>query len=127
MLLLEGKEWLIFWVVIMRNIRQTLIGFCVLVGAICSVSLVAEERLIKVMALSPKDNRAVVQLEEGKMQVLATGDKLNGAEILQILSDKLVLRNAQGEMVWLLKSKDQQPSEMKVFSTSWPKEEWPKQ
>lgn len=118
---------MIFWVVIMRNIRQTLIGFCVLVGAICSVSLVAEERLIKVMALSPKDNRAVVQLEEGKMQVLATGDKLNGAEILQILSDKLVLRNAQGEMVWLLKSKDQQPSEMKVFSTSWPKEEWPKQ
>lgn len=108
--------------------NRKLMGVLFVISAYITSSVVIAETLtIKVMALSPKDNRAVVQLEEGKMQVLSTGDKLNGAEILQILSDKLVLRNAQGEMVWLLKSKDQQPSEMKVFSTSWPKEEWPKQ
>lgn len=103
------------------------IGIAFVLVNMSSMNVFAGMQEIKIMALSPKDNRAVVQSEEGKMQVLSTGDKLNGAEILQILSDKLVLRNAQGEMVWLLKSKDQQPSEMKVFSTSWPKEEWPKQ
>lgn len=61
------------------------------------------------------------------MQVLSPGDKLDNATVMQVLTDKLVLRSAQGEMVWLFKSKDQQPSEMKTFSTSWPKEEWPKE
>ncbi|MFZ5601224.1 MAG: hypothetical protein ACOY7J_02125 [Pseudomonadota bacterium] len=81
----------------------------------------------KVLSISPQDNRAVIQTAEGKMQVLSPGDKLDDATVMQVLTDKLVLRSAQGEMVWLFKSKDQQPSEMKTFSTSWPKEEWPKQ
>lgn len=81
----------------------------------------------KLLALSPQDNRAVIQTAEGKMQILSPGDKLDDATAMQVLTDKLVLRSAQGEMVWLFKSKDQKPSEMKTFSTSWPKEEWPKE
>jgi len=80
-----------------------------------------------VMALSPQDNRAVIQNDAGKMQVLSPGDKVDGSTVLQILSDKLVLRDAQGEMVWLFKSKNNQPSVRKVFSTSLPKKDWPKQ
>ena len=111
-----------------NKMQCALVVWTVTLTIFLSASLsMAEVGSGKLMALSPQDNRAVLQTAEGKMQLLSPGDKLDDATVMQVLSDKLVLRNAQGEMVWLFKSKDQQPSEMKVFSTSWPKEEWPKQ
>lgn len=107
------------------TLKSSALTFCFIVCSSCFAE--ANGNVAKVMALAPQDNRAVIQTAEGKMQVLSPGDKLDNATVMQVLTDKLVLRSAQGEMVWLFKSKDQQPSEMKTFSTSWPKEEWPKE
>lgn len=111
-----------------NTFQRALIVWASTIAVLLSSSLtLAEVKGAKLMALSPQDNHAVIQTGEGKMQLLSPGDKLDNATVMQVLTDKLVLRSAQGEMVWLFKSKDQQPSEMKTFSTSWPKEEWPKE
>ncbi len=75
----------------------------------------------KLMALSPSDGRAVVLPLAGELQVVKPGDTLSDGQfnVVQVLIDKLVLRDAKnGDMLWMLKSVNQQASEIKRFSTS---------
>lgn len=78
---------------------------------------------LKVVALSPQDSRAVVQSVDNQMQVVAPGNELEKSKVLQILSDKLVLKNNQGEIIWIFLSVDNQPSEVKVLRTIIPESE----
>jgi len=74
----------------------------------------------KLMALSPSDSTAVVLPAAGELRVVKPGDSLSDGQfnVVQVLVDKLVLRDAKNsDMVWLLKSVDQQASEIKRFST----------
>jgi len=66
----------------------------------------------KVTALSPYDNRAVVTMPNGKLEVLSTGDEINEQpyKIVQIMPDRLVLRDISrkenaGDIVWVYLSK----------------------
>lgn len=83
----------------------------------------ADFEKLSVLALSPQDNRAVVRLDNGNVEMLAAGDQLLEASIMQVLADKLVLKDSNGELVWLLKSIGSKPSQVRRFHSSLPQQE----
>ena len=68
--------------------------------ACCPIVSTAETPLerLRIMALAPYEERAVVQTPEGDLHVVQHGDLLPGtaARVLQILPDKLVVEEPTG-------------------------------
>jgi hypothetical protein len=85
----------------------------------------ADYQGIKVLALSPSDNRAVIKDSSGQTKVVTPGESVEEGTVLQVLAEKLVLQDPNGEMVWLLKSKKHQTSEVKRFAGALPKDQYP--
>jgi len=75
----------------------------------------------RLIVLSPADQKAVVLNEQGQTQVVAVGDSLAGNhyEVLQITSEKLVLKQAaSGKLIWLFEDEGSKPGRVQEFSSS---------
>lgn len=76
---------------------------------------------IKVMALAQMEGRAVIRTSDGSNRVVGLEDHIEGARVAQVLTDKLVLIDDNNEVVWLYKTKGNQPSDVKRFARELPR------
>lgn len=83
----------------------------------------AEIDEFRVVALSPQDNRAVIRLSDDRVSLVNVGDTLFDTKVLQVLSDKLVLKDNSGELIWVFKSENNQVSRVQRFHRSLPESE----
>lgn len=94
--------------------------YAVLIVVFFSINLQAQvTNSIKVISLSENDNVALIEDANGEMLVTRKGALLPNTNYLikSVLSDKIVLRNTTtDELLWLLKSVNGQPSELKRIS-----------
>lgn len=85
---------------------------------------------IRVMALSPADDRAVVKLPAGALQVVKAGDAVVDNKIVsQILASKLVLRDlsddGRGETIWVHLATGNKASRIQRFLKQLPEDQQP--
>jgi hypothetical protein len=93
------------------EVRRTLAGAMALMVVSWSLHAEDSERFSRIglVALSSLDGRAVIKTPDNKMHVLKLGSVIPGtkATVTQILSDKLVVEDAEGgtpQTVWITKS-----------------------
>ncbi|GAB2191575.1 hypothetical protein MAH1_31830 [Sessilibacter sp. MAH1] len=76
-----------------------------------------------IIALSPQDGRAVVRLTDKTTKIIDVGAVLFDATVVQVLSDKIVLKDFNGELIWLFKSENDQLSRVQRFHRTLPESE----
>lgn len=64
---------------------------CVLIIFVFSISVLAGQiEDIRILKISPKDERAVIKTPDNKMRIIKTGDSLNELKVVEITHNRVV-------------------------------------
>lgn len=103
----------------MKNISASVIASVTLWVLSCSAFAAGElYEDYTLLALSAADDRAILKTPAGAMVTIKAGDSIEGlnAAVVQVLDDKIVIKEHLGDTVWLYKSSNGKSRHQRIFS-----------
>jgi len=111
----------------LRLLARALVLGTALIAAVASAAQLEE---LGVLAVAPADGRAVVQMPDGELRLLAVGDEIPeaGLTLRKVLPDRAVLEEkaarpgAARRRIWIFLAEEGRPSRVQVLDPERPAE-----
>lgn len=92
-----------------------------LCSSISAFSAETVQESIYVLAVSPQNQRSVVQVSNGQLHTVKAGEEIpqTNMEVIDVQTQKLIVRDHRtGEMIWIFQAIDPNPSVIQRFTNN---------
>lgn len=87
--------------------KTTFLSIILLFVLFAGQSLAAGLEKIQFLKISPQDHKAVMKTAEGELKLVGVGDIIAGAQVSEIVAERVVLRQGEETIIFRLDGKHQ--------------------